>query len=80
MPAKKAAPPVVRAFWDDQAKVWYGRSDEIPGLVVEAEGYDELTTAIFEAICDLGAAAGTKQRPTVIKIITEREQATPAAA
>jgi len=79
MPAKKAAPPAVRAFWDDEAKVWCGRSDDIPGLVVEADDYDQLTAAIFEAVSDLVGAGGVKQ-PSAIKIIAEREQATPVPA
>ena len=80
MPAKKPDPPVVRALWDDEAHVWCGRSDHIPGLVVEAESYDELTAATFEAVCDLLAAGGLKQRPQTIKIVTEREQPTQVAA
>lgn len=80
MPAKKAAPPVVRASWDDAPQVWCGRSDDIPGLVVEADSYDELTAAIFEAISDLAAASGVKQPPAAVKIVTKREQAMPVAA
>jgi predicted RNase H-like HicB family nuclease len=32
----------VRAYWDDQAKVWWANSDEIPGLATEAPTYEEL--------------------------------------
>ncbi len=35
-------PLVVRAFWDDEARVWVAESDDVPGLVAEAEDMDRL--------------------------------------
>jgi len=33
---------LVRATWDDEAKVWVAESDDIPGLVTEAPTREEL--------------------------------------
>ena len=33
---------VVRAKWDDEAKVWVAASDDVPGLVVEASSVEKL--------------------------------------
>jgi len=46
-------PRTVRAHWDAEAKVWWAESDEVPGLVAEAETLDQLTTAIMAAIEDV---------------------------
>lgn len=35
-------PLVVNAVWDDEAKVWVATSDQVPGLVTEAENPDAL--------------------------------------
>ena len=32
----------VRAFWDEEAKVWVAESDDVPGLVTEAPSVDQL--------------------------------------
>lgn len=32
----------VRAAWDDDAQVWVATSDDVPGLIVEAETTDKL--------------------------------------
>lgn len=32
----------VRAHWDDDAKVWWAESDEVPGLASEAPTLEEL--------------------------------------
>jgi len=33
---------VVHATWDDEAKVWVAQSEDVPGLVTEAENLDAL--------------------------------------
>lgn len=33
---------VVHAAWDDEAKVWVAQSEDVPGLVTEAENLDAL--------------------------------------
>jgi len=32
----------VQAFWDDDAGVWYATSDDVAGLCVQADSFDEL--------------------------------------
>jgi hypothetical protein len=32
----------VLAHWDDQAKVWWAESEEVPGLATEAATFEEL--------------------------------------
>ena len=33
---------VVKAIWDDEARVWVATSDDVPGLATEAESIDVL--------------------------------------
>jgi len=33
---------LVRAHWDDEAKVWWAESDEVPGLASEAPTFEQL--------------------------------------
>ncbi len=32
----------VQLHWDDEAKVWWADSEDIPGLIVEGDDVDEL--------------------------------------
>lgn len=43
----------VRAIWDDEASVWVATSEDVPGLVVEAESTDQLESALKELIPQL---------------------------
>ena len=44
---------IVRADWDDDAKVWVATTCDIQGLAVEAETFDLLREAVTGAIADL---------------------------
>ena len=33
---------IIRSMWDDDAGVWVATSDDVPGLVAEAESLDAL--------------------------------------
>ena len=44
---------IVRADWDDDAKVWVATTSDIRGLAVEAETFDLLREAVTGAIADL---------------------------
>lgn len=44
---------IVRAGWDDEAKVWVATSSDIDGLAVEAETMELLEPKILAAISDL---------------------------
>ena len=44
---------VVRATWDDEAKVWVVESPDLPGLVTEAENFKALDAKLPGLIRDL---------------------------
>lgn len=43
----------IRAEWDDEAAVWVVTSADVPGLVVEADTYDEIERKALLVIEDL---------------------------
>ncbi len=43
----------VNAFWDDEASVWVAESDDVPGLITEAETLEELSTKLEILIPEL---------------------------
>jgi len=44
---------LVRATWDDEAKVWVAENTDIPGLVIEAPDLDALAAKLPGLIQDL---------------------------
>ena len=44
---------VVRAQWDPEAEVWVATSDDLPGLVTEADNQQELVKKLHDMIPDL---------------------------
>lgn len=56
MSARK--PLVVRATWDDEAKVWVATSDDVPGLATEAKTCDALLKKLRVIIPELLEANG----------------------
>ena len=44
---------IVRADWDDEAKVWVASSTEIDGLAVEADTLERLGEKVEAAVLDL---------------------------
>lgn len=43
----------VKAHWDEDAKVWWSESDDVPGLCVEASTFEELEKRLAELIPEL---------------------------
>lgn len=43
----------VNAFWDTEAEVWVATSEDVPGLVTEAETMEMLTDKLPAMIADL---------------------------
>lgn len=43
----------VKAHWDEDAKVWWSESDDVPGLCVEAATFEELEQCLAELIPEL---------------------------
>ncbi len=51
-------PLVVRATWDDEARVWVATSDDVPGLATEAKTCDALLKKLRVIIPELLEANG----------------------
>ena len=49
---------VVKALWDDEAKVWVAESDDVPGLITEAETMELLINKLKILIPELLVANG----------------------
>lgn len=43
----------IRAEWDDEAAVWVATSDDVPGLVTEAETMELLSTKLKSLVPEL---------------------------
>ena len=43
----------IKAIWDDEAKVWVAESEDVPGLVTEAESSDALLKKLQTLIPEL---------------------------
>jgi predicted RNase H-like HicB family nuclease len=52
----------VRAEWDPEAKVWVATSDDLPGLVTEAETVEALQQKLAVMVPDLLEANGALDR------------------
>ncbi|MBS0354453.1 MAG: DUF1902 domain-containing protein [Proteobacteria bacterium] len=50
----------VHAEWDDEAGVWVATSDDVPGLVTEADTVEALVTKLRELVPDLMEANGVE--------------------
>ena len=57
---------VVRAAWDDEAKVWYVEESDIQGLATEAETLEALRERIRVILADL--LEGEADRPDEIEL------------
>ena len=65
---------LVRAFWDDVAAVWVATSDDVPGLVTEADTFEVLRDKVLALIPDLMADNGVTFDPNtqLVHIIAEQ--------
>lgn len=43
----------VKARWDAQARVWWAESDDVPGLVAEADTHDQLVEDLRRLVPEL---------------------------
>jgi predicted RNase H-like HicB family nuclease len=48
----------VRAMWDAEASVWVAESDDVPGLITEADDLDSLVSKLRVMIPELLEANG----------------------
>jgi hypothetical protein len=64
-----ARPVIVHADWDPEASVWVATSQDVRGLVTEAESIEILRTKLPGMILDLLEENGVFDLPTSIEII-----------
>ncbi|VFM99368.1 MAG: protein of unknown function (DUF1902) [Candidatus Kentron sp. G] len=58
----------VKAIWDDEANVWVAESDDIPGLITEASGWERLMEKLRVLIPELLEANGMLEEGTESEI------------
>ena len=67
---------VVRADWDDEARVWVATSGDVEGLCVEAETVEALEPKVLAAIQDLLELNGTRfETPEILVQIMAQQLA-----
>ncbi len=68
----------VHAEWDGEANVWVATSDDVPGLITEADTVETLTEKLSVLIPELleanGVLAGNALGEVPINLIAHREQ------
>lgn len=65
---------IVRAIWDDEAKVWVASSSDIDGFATEAETLEALTEKIYAILPELLELNGAPGRLREIPVHIMAEQ------
>lgn len=65
---------MVRAEWDDEAKVWVATSTDIEGLVIEASRIEDLGPKLQGAILDLIEVNGVDLEGPEVPIFLHADQ------
>lgn len=76
---------LVTAVWDPEAGVWVAESEDIPGLVAEAESLNVLTEKIHALVPELlelngKLKRGQKSARVILRAHFEKEAAVPVAS
>jgi predicted RNase H-like HicB family nuclease len=58
----------VEAFWDEEARVWVASSNDVPGLITEADTMEQLMQKLKIIIPELLQANGLLNEPGTIDI------------
>ena len=74
-----ARPIVVHADWDTEAGVWVATTNDIRGLVTEAETLESLRAKLPNMILDLLEEAGVSDLPASIEIVARASDRLAAA-
>jgi predicted RNase H-like HicB family nuclease len=74
-----ARPIVIHADWDAEAGVWVATTQDLRGLVTEAESIEALRAKLPGMILDLLEESGTLDRPASIEIIARASDRLTAA-
>ena len=73
---------VVEAWWDEEASVWVATSEDIPGLVTEAETLDQLRSRLADIVPELLAEndpSALTDSPLPIEIVARQRKSNAAA-
>lgn len=74
----------VRATWDPEASVWVAESDDVPGLVTEADDIEALVAKLKILIAELldanGVSAGEQDEVAFVLTASRHERAARHAA
>lgn len=65
----------VAAFWDPEASVWVAESEDVPGLVTEAETVEQLVAKLRVMVPELleaNGVLGTDVEDVPIRLVAER--------
>ncbi len=74
-----ARPIVVHADWDPEAAVWVATTQDLRGLVTEAESIEALRAKLPGMIHDLLEESGVSDVPASIEIVARASDPLPAA-
>ena len=81
-PAAKAI-YTVRADWDDEAAAWVATSDDVPGLVTEAETLEGLIAKLHVMVPEMlelnGVLGAADAARAAFRVIAERLEQPPRA-
>ena len=70
----------IHAQWDDEARVWYATSDDVPGLITEAPSIEILVERLRAIIPELMALnRGIVGQPLQFHLTSERTAIAKAA-
>ena len=68
----------VNAEWDSEANVWVASSEDVPGLITEAETFEDLQRKLAVIIPELleanGVLGDSKIKEIPINLVAHREQ------
>jgi predicted RNase H-like HicB family nuclease len=63
----------VAAHWDPEARVWWAESDDVPGLVAEAETLDAMTSDLRELVPELlRINLGLNEKSIQFRLVADR--------
>jgi predicted RNase H-like HicB family nuclease len=60
----------IRAEWDSEAGVWVAESDDVPGLVTEADTLERLVERLRVLVPELLELNGAAERSAPIELVT----------
>ena len=72
---------VVEAFWDDEASVWVATSNDIPGLVTEADTAEKLSDklkVIIPELIELNQVKFSSKEPLFVDLNSHSRQQIPS--